>query len=234
MDWLHINEELFQAVFRKDVYEAARILKQGSHVNARSINGHSVIHCAVMNNDLRMVRLLTTHGVDVNLVLEHLKTPLHIAAKYSCEAVTKLLLEHGADPDAGSEWGTPLTVAVTENNISVALMLIRGGSTVTTQSLCQRRRAKNSTMLLRAKLHILAKEFLQLNDGFKRVFLQGCSRTTTFLGSFYGCTDVLRIISSFLGVSSAQVVDRVRHLVDLVESVDWENHDEQGFHLAYP
>ena len=167
-------------------------------------------------------------------MLEHLKTPLHIAAKYSCEAVTKLLLEKGADPDAGSEWGTPLTVAVTENNISVALMLIKGGSMVTTQSLCQRRRAEHSIMLLRAKLHILAKEFLQLNDGFKRVFLQGCSRTTTFLGSLDGYTDVLRIMSSFLGVSSTQVIDRVKHLVDLIESVDWENHDEQGFHLPYP
>ena len=234
MDGWHINEELFQAVSKRDVDEAARILEEGSHVNARSINGHSVIHCAVMNHDLRMVQLLTTQGVDVNLVLEHLKTPLHLAAKYSCEAVTKLLLEHGADPDAGSEWGTPLTVAVTENNISVALMLVRGGSTVTTQSLCQRRRAEHSIMLLRAKLHILAQQFLQLNDGFKRVFLQGCSRTTTFLGSLYGYTDVLRIISSCLGISSAQVVDRVRHLVDLIESVDWENHDEQGFHLPYP
>ena len=234
MDGWHINEELFQAVFRGDVDEAARILNKGSNVNARSISGHSVIHSAVMNNQVGMVQLLTTHGVDVNLVLEHLKTPLHLAAKYSCEAVTKLLLEKGADPDAGSEWGTPLTVAVTENNISVALMLIKGGSMVTTQSLCQRRRAEHSIMLLRAKLHILAKEFLQLNDGFKRVFLQGCSRTTTFLGSLDGYTDVLRIMSSFLGVSSTQVIDRVKHLVDLIESVDWENHDEQGFHLPYP
>ena len=58
-----INEELFQAVSRKDICQAASILKGGSHVNARSVNGHSVIYCAVMNNDLRMVRLLTTHGV---------------------------------------------------------------------------------------------------------------------------------------------------------------------------
>ena len=100
MDGWHINEELFQAVSKRDVDEAARILQEGSHVNARSINNHSVIHCAVMNHDIRMGRLLTTHGIDVNLVLEHLKTPLHLAAKYSCEAVTKLLLEKGADPDA--------------------------------------------------------------------------------------------------------------------------------------
>ena len=82
MDGWHINEELFQAVSKRDVDEAARILEEGSHVNARSINGHSVIHCAVVNNDLRMVRLLTTHRVDVNLVLQHLKTPLHITARY--------------------------------------------------------------------------------------------------------------------------------------------------------
>ena len=39
-----INEELFQAVFRGDGDEAAGILKEGSDVNARSVNGHSVIH----------------------------------------------------------------------------------------------------------------------------------------------------------------------------------------------
>ena len=54
MNQWHVNEELFQAVFRKDVSAAARILREGSRVNARSIRGYSVIHCAVMNNDLRM------------------------------------------------------------------------------------------------------------------------------------------------------------------------------------
>ena len=136
MDGWHINEELFQAVLRGDVDEAARILKKRSNVNARSVSGHSVIHSAVMNNQVRMVRLLTKDGVDVNLVLEHLKTPLHITARYSCDAVAKLLLEHGADPNAESEWGTPLTVTVTCNNISVALMLVRGGARVSTQCLC--------------------------------------------------------------------------------------------------
>ena len=53
MDGWHINEELFQAVLRGDVDEAARILKKGSNVNARSISGHSVIHSAVMNNQVR-------------------------------------------------------------------------------------------------------------------------------------------------------------------------------------
>ena len=50
---------------------------------------------------------------------------------------------------------------------------------------------------------------------------------------FYNNTDVLRIISSFLDVSSTVVVNRVRHTVDLIESVEWEDHAEQGFHLAY-
>ena len=41
------------------------------------------------------------------------------------------------------------------------------------------------------------------------------------------------MISSFLNVSSTAVVNRVRHAVDLIESVEWEDHNEQGFHLAY-
>ena len=234
MDGWCTNEELFQAVFRRDIDETARILKEGSNVNARSINGHSVIHCAVRNNDLRMVRLLTTHGVDVNIVIElFLKSPLHTTARYGGDAVAKLLLEHGADPNDESEWETPFTVAVCCNNISVALMLIRGGSTVTVQSLRQRRCAEISIMLVRAKLHILAMNFIQFNDGFKRVFLQGCSRTTTSLGPFYNNTDVLRNIASFLDVSSTVVVNRVKHAVELIESVAWENHNEQGFHLPY-
>ena len=87
MDWWHIDEELFHAVFGGDVDKAARMLKMGSNVNARSVSGHSVIHSAVINNQVGMVRLLTTCGVDVNLVLEHLKTPLHVTARYSCDAL---------------------------------------------------------------------------------------------------------------------------------------------------
>ena len=88
-------------------------------------------------------------------------------------------------------------------------------------------------MLARAKLHILAKEFIQVNTGFKWVFLQGCSRTKTFLGSFRGKIDVLRMIGSFLDISSTAVVNRVRQVVDLIQSVLCENHDEQGFHPRY-
>ena len=157
MDGWHIDKELFHAVFGGDVDKATCMLQMGSNVNARSFSGHSVIHNAVINNQVRMVQHLTNCGVDVNLMLEHLMAPLHVTARYSCDAVAKLLLEHGADPNTASEWGSPLAVAVNCNNISVALMLIKGGATVSTQCLCQRRRADHSIMLLRAKLHILAK-----------------------------------------------------------------------------
>ena len=41
------------------------------------------------------------------------------------------------------------------------------------------------------------------------------------------------MIGSFLDVSSAAVVKRVKQAVYLIESVEWEDHDEQGFHLRY-
>ena len=36
------------------------------------------------------------------------------------------------------------------------------------------------------------------------------------------------MIGSFLDVSSTAVVNRVRHAVDLIETVEWEDHNEQG------
>ena len=224
------DSNLSHAVFQGDVDKAARILRNGWNVQTRSVNGHSVIHSAVRNNQLSMVRLLIDFGVNVNEMLEHLMTPMHVAARFSCGTVTKLLLENGADPNTASEWGAPLVVAAHYNNIEVAQMLLKGGATVSTQCLCNHRHANHSIMLLRAKLHIWAKEFIQLNIGFKHIFLRRCSRTDTSLGSLYGNIDVLTMIGRCLNVASTAVVDRVRQAVFLMELVEWENCDEQGFH----
>jgi len=86
----------------------------------------------------------------------------------------------------------------------------------------------HSIMLFRAKLHVWAKNKVQSDTGFKCVFLPGCSRTGTSLGSLQGNTDVLQLIGRFLDIQSLLVVNRLRQAVSSMESIEWENHDERG------
>ena len=79
----------------------------------------------------------------------------------------------------------------------------------------------------RENLRVWAKDTVQSNTGFKCVFLRGCSRTGTSLGSLKGNSDVLQLIGRFLDIQSHLVVDRLRQAVSLMESTEWENHDER-------
>ena len=49
-----------------------------------------------------MVLLLSDFEVNVNLTLARLMAPLHVAARFSCAVVAKLLIENGADPNTAS------------------------------------------------------------------------------------------------------------------------------------
>ena len=76
-------------------------------------------------------------------------------------------------------------------------------------------------------LHVWVKDTVQSNTGFKCVFLPGCSRTSTSLGSLKGNSDVLGLIGRFLDIQSHLVVNRLRQAVNSIESIEWENHDER-------
>ena len=59
-------------------------------------------------------------------------------------------------------------------------------------------------------MHIWAKNIVQLDTGFKCVFLLGCSRTGTLLGLLDGNIDVLRVIGRFLDIEGPTAVNRLR------------------------
>ena len=128
--------------------------------------------------------------------------------------MVRLLLDSGGDPNIVSESGiTPLAVASFFDNIEVAKTLLKGGATVTTQYLYNRFQVKHSIMLFIRKLHIWAKEIVELDTAFKHVFLLGCSRANTVLDLLYGKHNVLHSISRFLDIEKATIVDNIEQAV---------------------
>ena len=84
---------------------------------------------AVGSGDRATVVSLLDKGADVNEVGRHSFTPLHWAAYYGKEDMTKLLLERGANPNVkAGKYGTPLTMAVQFGFTEVARLLLQKGA----------------------------------------------------------------------------------------------------------
>ena len=213
---------------------ARLLLENGADPDTTSDFDFTPLHVAGMSGASTVAKVLLENGADPDIASQF-GAPLLLAACSGAITFTRLLLENGADPNigtrqGGSLGGRPLQVAAYHNNAEVAQLLLKGGATVSSQCLCNRLSVmeSHSVMLFRAKLHVWAKDTVQSDTGFKCVFLLGCSRTGTSLGSLQGNTDVLQLIGRFLDIQSHIVVNRLRQAVSSIESIEWENHDERG------
>lgn len=91
-----------------------------SHLNA-------VLMRAAASGDTRKITIRLQEGADINArtLLGH--TPLELAVEYHHFEAVDLLLDHRANVNLGSSFGTPLTWAVTNGNVDITrLLLIRG------------------------------------------------------------------------------------------------------------
>jgi len=105
------------------------------------------LHWAAYRGDEAVAELLLTHGADVNArtaevydppdasagegPLSALKTPLFAAAAGGNAGMTRLLLDHRADPKARGNWGdTALHRAAAEGESEVAKLLLARGAEV--------------------------------------------------------------------------------------------------------
>lgn len=76
-DELHLPELVYWASIG-DVEQVQQALEQGVDVNMTDEEGYSALHAAAENNYLDVVKLLVTHGADVNLKGQY--TALELAA----------------------------------------------------------------------------------------------------------------------------------------------------------
>jgi len=116
-----------------------QLIEAGADVNYRQRHDTPTpIHWAAKQGHADVVRLLIEAGADVSAeetAGEFTRmTPLHWAASGHADVV-RLLIEAGADVNAMTILGTPLHLAVAEDNADVVRLLIEAGADVNRETL---------------------------------------------------------------------------------------------------
>ncbi|MGO9116839.1 MAG: ankyrin repeat domain-containing protein [Desulfomonilaceae bacterium] len=129
------DEELIQTIQFGTVEQVEILLKQGANPNAVDDDLDSALTIAAFIHDIKLVKLLTSHGADVNYRNHNGLTPLHDAAFASLKAaqeIGRILLDQGADVNAFDSLGrTPLMCAVDKRNVDLVKILLERGADAT-------------------------------------------------------------------------------------------------------
>jgi ankyrin repeat protein len=109
-----VDLALHEAVMANGVDRVAELIAAAADVDARSSQGYTPLHFAAQEYAVDAARLLVDAAATVDARDEDGNTPLFVAVYNSAGRgeMIKLLLEHGADPDAVNNYGqTPQKLA---------------------------------------------------------------------------------------------------------------------------
>jgi ankyrin repeat protein len=116
--------ELMNAVLRNDVEEVRRLSKVCC-TNFIDEDGNTPIMVAVMHGYTRIVRILASNPyTDIEFRNEASCTPLMAALVKRRMRCARILLQHGADPDARNHFGTPLSMYVASKGLTSFMKLL--------------------------------------------------------------------------------------------------------------
>jgi ankyrin repeat protein len=123
----------FEAAIVGDLPRLAELLGEpdAEPIDQRSADGFTALHLAAFFGRLRPVQELLDRGADPNAwATGSLRVqPLHSAVSAGHEAVARLLVEHGADPDQPQDGGyTPLHAAAQNGLSDLCDFLIASGA----------------------------------------------------------------------------------------------------------
>ena len=111
------------------------LLERGADVSARSKNGFTPLHSAVLNGRLEVARVLLDRDADAKLETKEGETALHIVSRgeYDSEehrlGIARLLLEHGVDVHALNKYlSTPLHQAAFGGRLEITQLLLDCGA----------------------------------------------------------------------------------------------------------
>jgi len=106
------------------------LLRRGAEYSVADVEGSTPLHMAAAGGFSKTMQMLLDEGADACATNKSGQTPLHLATG-SLKAV-KLLLDHGADPDAAT-YDTrrrPLHAAAAGGQLSVLRLLLECGATI--------------------------------------------------------------------------------------------------------
>lgn len=119
-----------------DIEQVKNELEKGTPVDSPETKKlSSALMFASERGFIEIVKLLVSHGADINYQNKFGFSPLHASAYGDHIAVAKLLTENGAEVDAKDDKGrTPLYFAAERNALQVAELLIEKGAGINTLS----------------------------------------------------------------------------------------------------
>lgn len=110
----HLNEYLSWASFAGNLQVVKDLIRRGANPNSRREgSGDTVLHRAVRGRNFEVVKYLLEEALaDPNATSFRGWTPLHIAAEMKCVGISRLLIQHGANPNVQTNsQATPLHLA---------------------------------------------------------------------------------------------------------------------------
>jgi tetratricopeptide (TPR) repeat protein len=131
----NLSKLVFAAIQANDVAKATKLLNSNVQTNLDLYysDGDSILGWAAFQGKLDVVKLLASHGADVNLPSGALAMPpLHKAVMGGYLEVAAYLIDHGANMNTiNPEWGTPLHIATFhqgDNYRAIEKLLIAKGA----------------------------------------------------------------------------------------------------------
>lgn len=123
------DEEMFDAAYQGDLNRLDGILKIHKNINARNLNGYTVLMMSVCINKLGTVKMLLEEGADIELKNKDGFTALYMAVNLGHFDIAKVLIKANANLEAKSLNGnTPLCEAIANKNEELAVLLLDSGA----------------------------------------------------------------------------------------------------------
>eukprot|EP00189_Rhodosorus_marinus_P012659 CAMPEP_0184746210 /NCGR_PEP_ID=MMETSP0315-20130426/8750_1 /TAXON_ID=101924 /ORGANISM="Rhodosorus marinus, Strain UTEX LB 2760" /LENGTH=146 /DNA_ID=CAMNT_0027218641 /DNA_START=131 /DNA_END=571 /DNA_ORIENTATION=- len=121
-------DDLLYSARSGDLEDAIQCLKDNPGIakyKSKSCSGATPLHYAAANGHVEIMRLLISHGADLNAVNEYGNTALHFAAINGKVDAVQLLLNHKANAALPNEFNrNPFDEAVAKNNGRIRHMLM--------------------------------------------------------------------------------------------------------------